>query len=108
MVIKLFIFKNKLAVWDLRKFNGDKSLLAEIEEPKPIKRVSFCPAKSDRYAILHENSTHVNVYRFEETNENLTRETINCKITNLIEPSELFLIALYFVQILNIIKVHLL
>ena len=64
----------------MRKFNENQRAIAGLsEEFKEIKKIQFCPAKSDRFAVLTENSTQVNVYRFEEQNNNLSRETIRCE-----------------------------
>lgn len=63
----------------MRKFSGNnRSCVGTIEEPKQIKKIQFCPAKSDRFGVLTDNSTQVNVYRFEEVNNNLYRETVQC------------------------------
>lgn len=50
-----------------------------MEESKPIKQIQYCPARADRLAVLTENSTQVNVYRIEERNDNIYKETVQCE-----------------------------
>lgn len=52
-----------------------------IEEAGPIKQLQFCPSKSERLAVLTENSTQVNVYRMEEQNDNIQVDSIQCNVT---------------------------
>ncbi len=67
----------RIAVWDLRKFGcGPVGLM---EEQKAVKCMQFCPAKADRLAVLTENSNYVNVYRIEERDEHIYKQTVNCK-----------------------------
>lgn len=70
-----FFIKNKIAIWDLRKFSQS---IGVTEEQSTIKKIQFSPSKSDRFAVLTENSTKLNVYRFEELNNSLYKETIQC------------------------------
>jgi hypothetical protein len=49
-----------------------------IEETRQIKKLQFCPSKSERLALLTENSTEVNVYRLEEQNNNIRADSIQC------------------------------
>ncbi|RNA42728.1 WD repeat-containing mio [Brachionus plicatilis] len=68
--------QNKIALWDLRKVRDYKEPVDFIEESKPIKSIQFCPSKSNRLAVLSENSSNVNVYRLEEGNDTLIKEQI--------------------------------
>ena len=85
MCIIMFLFlkwkKKKIAVWDLRKFSH---YIGITEEQANIKKIQFSPSKSDRFAVLTENSTKLNVYRFEELNNSLYKETIQCNFSNII------------------------
>ena len=80
MCIIIFLFlkwiKKKIAVWDLRKFSH---YIGITEEQANIKKIQFSPSKSDRFAVLTENSAKLNVYRFEESHNSLYKETIQCK-----------------------------
>lgn len=68
---------NRIAIWDLRKFSCGP--VGSMEEQKSIKSIQFCPAKADRLAVLTEGSSNVNVYRIEERDEHIYKETVNCK-----------------------------
>ncbi len=63
----------------MRKFNSSKTAIGFIEETKPIKKIQFCPSKAHRLAVLTENSTQVNVYRLEERNDSIYKDTVQCK-----------------------------
>ena len=49
-----------------------------IEERKPIKQIQFCPSKSNRLAVLSENSNQVNIYRLEEKNDTILKDNVQC------------------------------
>lgn len=68
-----------MAIWDLRKFHDFKQPVALFEEPKQIKKLQYCPARSNRLAVLTEGSTNVNVYRLEEAANGILKEPVNCK-----------------------------
>ena len=75
--------KNKIAVWDLRKLSNLpvlKEPVLYIEEPKPIKKIEFCPSKAGRLAVLSEHSSNIKVYRLEEKNDYLVSENVQCKL----------------------------
>ncbi|CAF0718217.1 unnamed protein product [Brachionus calyciflorus] len=77
---------NKIALWDLRKVRDSKKPIDFIDESKQIKKIQFCPSRSNRLAVLTENANYVKVYRLDEKNEILTKEQIqyqtNCKFVS--------------------------
>lgn len=75
----LFKLKNNLVLWDLRKFQDLRKPVALIEEPKPIKTFKFCPSKPGRVAVLLEAANSVNIYRLEERDNLIYKDTVNCK-----------------------------
>jgi hypothetical protein len=74
----LTLFKDRVAIWDMRKIKKLKEPIMYIQEPEPIKRIEFCPSKAGRLAVLSEKSSHVNVYRLEERNDYLVSEVVQC------------------------------
>ncbi len=49
-----------------------------MEESKPIREIQFCPARANRLGVLNEGSAQVSVYRIEEKNEIIYKETVQC------------------------------
>ncbi len=60
----------------MRKFGNQP--LSVMNELKPIKEIQFCPSRANRLGVLTEAANQVNVYRLEDVNENIYRETVQC------------------------------
>ena len=73
-------FANKtVAVWDIRTMNKEMKPIGSISETKPIEKISFCPSKSNRLAVLTADAEKVKMYNLEGKSSSLRIEPIQCK-----------------------------
>ncbi len=76
LFLNIFFLKNKIAVWDLRKFQEP---LCFNEFQTNIKKIQFSPSKKHKLAVLTEKTTELDLYRITNIDENLQVEPIYCK-----------------------------
>jgi hypothetical protein len=72
-----FILKNKIAFWDLRKFQEPIGL---SEFQMNIKKIQFSPSSKNRLTVLCEKAAELDYLKILTIDDNTTVEPVYCKI----------------------------